>query len=483
MVAVTFPPPVRVVKGHPTCGDALAQAPSRAICHASPRTFNGGCSINSAADPAHATASVTLVDVEDATAARPPRRPPHLGRVGAVIAAALAVLLLLPSEDAAPPQVLADGEIPPPVADGLLPWPGRGPWSSDPTFVTEAATAWRDAARSDPAVEAPGDDVVPLWAGPVLDARMAVLQSLGPDGVVLVAQVSDMLYGWLQPELRLLATARVDSEPEFFSFPFVGPDDRRGQLDPDVLATFQMLPGPRVSSGELKVLRVVGSRLAPVGMQEDGLSEPWAYGRWWQRQDPEIAVLTRGDDGSFVSAVRLDPDALPPAPPPVALVEPIWGADLPPEPEDYIVASAAMQSLGASTGEAAVLGSAATQAGGASLVQIEPTGSSRPSAVVVLAGAETVEVSPARPLDLGAQVAVGAVRTADGDIVVVAAASPQASLLTIDADADVVTTGGRTQATVIPSDADVSVVQARVFRGEEIPLARASLEVSDLEGR
>ena len=65
----------------------------------------------------------------------------------------------------------------------------------------------------------------------------------------------------------------------------------------------------------------------------------------------------------------------------------------------------------------------------------------------------------------------------------VAAASPQASLIAIDADSDVVTTGGRTQATVIPSDADVRMVHARAFRGEEIPLARASLEVSDLEAQ
>jgi hypothetical protein len=278
----------------------------------------------------------------------------------------------------------------------------------------------------------------------------------------------------------LLATARVDSEPEFFSFPFVGPDDRRGQLDPDVLATFQMLPGPSVHSGELEVLRVEGRRLVPVAMQEDGLSEPWAYGRWWQRQDPEVALITRGTDGSLVSVVRLDPDALPPAEPPVTLVDPIWGDDDPPEPEDYVVAAAALEAVGSSTGEAAVLGWADTAVGRASLVQVRPTGSSRPSAAVAVATDETIEVSRARPLDLEAQVAVGAARTTEGDLVVVAAAAPQASLLAIDVDADVVTTGGRAQATLIPRDADVRLVEARAFRGEGVPLARASIAVVDV---
>lgn len=413
---------------------------------------------------------------------RPPRRrPPYLGRVGVFLVVALVVLLLLPSDDPSPPQMLRDGEVPAPLTEGLLPWPGRGPWASDESFVAEAGRAWRDAAQSDSTVEPPGDVVVPLWAGPVLDARLAVLQSLGPDGVVRVAQVSDMLYGWLQPELRLRATARVDSEPEFFSFPFVGPDDRRGQLDPDVLATFQMLPGPSVHSGELEVLRVEGRRLVPVEMQEDGLSEPWAYGRWWQRQDPEVALITRGADGSVVSVVRLDPDALPPAVAPVTLVDPVWGADQPPDPEDYAVAAAALEAVGSSTGEAAVLGGADTTVGRASLVQVRPTGSSRPSTAVAVATDEAIEVSSARTLDPEAQVAIGAARTTEGDLVVVAAAAPQASLLSIDADADVLTTGGRAQATLIPRDADVNVVQARAFRGDRIPLARASIAVADVD--
>jgi hypothetical protein len=398
-----------------------------------------------------------------------------------LLAVALVGLFLLPSDDPSPPQVLRDGEMPAPVAEGLLPWPGRGPWAYDQSFVAEAARAWRDAAQSDSTVEPPGDEVVPLWAGPVLDAKMAVLQSRGSDGRVHVAQVSDMLYGWLQPQLRLLATARVDSEPEFFSFPFVGPDDRRGQLDPDVLATFQMLPGPRLRSGEYKVLRVEGSRFVPITVQEDGLSEPWAYGRWWLRDDPKVAVLTRSDSGSLVSAARLDPDALLPGPPPVALVEPIWGTDRPPEPEDYVAAAAALESVGSSTGEAAVLGSADTAVGRASLVQIEPTGSVGPRSAVVVDTEEAFEVSLARPLQTGAQVAIGAARTTYGDLVVVAAAAPQASLLAIEADQDVVATGGRIQATVLPRDAGVSVVSARAIRGGQSPPERASIEVAEVE--
>lgn len=411
-------------------------------------------------------------------ARRPGRWPPYVGWVVTMLAAALVVLLLLPSDSSPSGPALGEGELPEPADRAMLPWPGRGPWAADQQFVIEAASAWRDAASSDPDVEAPGDEVVALWAGPVLEARMAVLQSVGPDGAVRLAHVSDMLYGWLQPRLRLLASDRVESEPAFLTFPFVGPDDRRGQLDPDVLATFQMLPGPRLRDGEHEAYRLAGSRLVPVPLQEDGLSEPWSYGRWWQRQDPEIAVLTHADDGALVSVVRLDPDRLLPATPPVKIVDPVWGTERPPEPNDYVVAAAALESAGSSTGEAAVLGSAATPVGQAFLVQVEPTGDDGPSTVAVVASDGSLEASRSRRLDTEAQVAIGAVRLVQGEIVVVAAASPQTSLLTIDGEEDVVTTGDRARATVIPPDQHVSTLEARAFRGEDGELAGATIDVS-----
>lgn len=422
---------------------------------------------------------MSIVDIDQTPDAREPRhRPPYVGWVVALLSGALVVLLLLPSED--PPAELGEGELPAPTNSMLLPWPGRGPWAADQQFVAEAATAWRDAASSDPEVEAPGDEVVALWAGPVLEARMAVLQSIGQDGALQVAYVSDMVYGWQQPELRLLASTPVESEPPFITFPFVGPDDRRGQLDPDVLATFQMLPGPRLRGGEHEMHRLEGSRWVSVPLQEDGLSEPWAYGRWWQRQDPEIAVLTHADDGALVSVVRLDPDALLPAPPPVKLVDPVWGTERLPEPDDYVVAAAALESVGSSTGEAAVLGSAATAVGQAFLVQLQPTGDDAPSTVAVVASDGSLQASPSRPLDPEAQVAIGAVRMVQGDIVVVAAASPQTSLLTITGAGDAVTTGDRARATAIAPGQDLSTLEARAFRVDDREPARATIVVSTI---
>ena len=420
--------------------------------------------------------SVTVVGVEDPPTSRPsPSSTRTLRWVGTLLAVALAVLLLLPRDDPPPGYTLAEGELDVPSDERLLPWPGRGPWAADQSFVAEASTAWRDAAIVDSSVDAPGDDVVALWAGPVLDARMAVLQSVGADGVVRVAQVSDMLFGWLQPQLRLLGTDRVTTEPPFLVFPFVGPDDRRGQLDPDVLATFQMLPGPQVRSGEHSALRVDGSRLVSVDVQPDGLSAPWAYGRWWIREDPEVAVVTRADDGALEAAVRLGPDALVPGDPPVSLVDPLWGADRPYVAQDYVTASAALEALGADSGAASVLGTAETPAGPASLVHAQST--SHGAAVLVVGGGAQPETSSAASVGPASQVALGVARRPTGERVVVAAASPLTTLLAIDADGDALTTGGRAQAAVLPPDADVAVVEARAFLADDTVLERARLDL------
>ena len=111
-------------------------------------------------------------------------------------------------------------------------------------------------------------------------------------------------------------------------------------------------------------------QFVPVDLQEDGLSEPWAYGRWWIRDEPEIAVVVDGEDDALLSVVRLDPDALLPADPPITLTPPGWGADRSYEPADYLVASTALESVGVAAGEMAVLGSTTTPGGEASLVQI-----------------------------------------------------------------------------------------------------------------
>ena len=426
--------------------------------------------------------TVTVVGFDGATPTAQARagRSIRAGWLAVWLVGGLVVLLLLPMDDPLSRTPLSEGELPPPADDRLLAWPGRGPWAADERFVDEAASAWREAARSDPSIDAPGDEIVPLWAGPVSAAQMAVLQSVGADGVVRLAHVSDMLYGWLQPRLRVLSTTPMEAEPEFMVFPFVGPDDRGGQLDPDVLATFQMLPGPTVRNGEHQVLRLQGPRFVPVEMQEDGLSEPWAYGRWWIRDEPVIAVLARSEDDSLISAVRLDPDQMLPAQPPVELVQPTWGTDGPYEPDDYLVASAALESIGESPGRAAVLGSAVTAAGRATLVQVEPRGSTRPRTMVTLSGQGDVVVSSPAPVTPGADAAIGAVRTLGGDLVVVAAAPPQTTLITIKADGEVIATGVRTQGAVVERDTEVKVLSAQAFRGDDPLPARASLVVADI---
>jgi hypothetical protein len=416
------------------------------------------------ADPTPGVADrVTVVGLDEPAPApeQPARRPGRSGWLAALLLGGLVVLLLLPVDDPLTGQPLAEGEVPAPADERLLGWPGRGPWAADEAFVGEAAQAWREAATSDASIDAPGDEIVPLWAGPVSDAAMAVLQSVGADGSVRLAHVSDMLYGWLQPELRVLATTRVDAEPEFVVVPFVGPDDRGGQLDPDVLATFQMLPGPAVRNGEHRVVRLDGARLTPIEMQADGLSEPWAYGRWWIRDEPVIAFVTRGEDDALVSVVRHDPDEMLPGRPPVQLVDPIWGSDEAVAPADYVVAAAALEALGAPSGRAAVLGSAVTTAGRVTLLQVEPRGSTGASTVVALTARGDLMVSSPTPIASDAEVAIGALRTPDGQVVVVAAASPQTTMLRIEADGETLVNGPGVQAAVLERDAEVVVLRAQ----------------------
>lgn len=419
------------------------------------------------ADPAPGVADPVVVGFEEPAPTPRPQVGPITRARWLVVAllTGLVLLALLPSDDPLAGQPLGDGEVPAPADGRLLAWPGRGPWAADEAFVGDAARAWREAATSDASIDAPGDDVVPLWAGPVSDARMAVLQSVGDDGSVRLAQVSDMLYGWLQPELRVLATTRVDVEPEFVVFAFVGPDDRGGQLDPDVLATFQMLPGPDVRSGVHRVTRLDGTRLVPIEMRADGLSEPWAYGRWWIREEPVVAFVTRGDDDVLVSVVRHDPDEMLPVAPPVQLVDPVWGSAVAYEPRDYLVGAGALDSLGGGSGRAAVLGAADTRAGRATLVQVQPAGAPGPSSVVTLAVQGDLLVSPATPLAPEAEVAIGALRTPDGELVVVGAASPSTSSLRLEADGRAIVTGPRVLAAVLEPEAAVEVLSAQAVDG------------------
>lgn len=420
------------------------------------------------ADPTPGVADrVTVVGFDEPvpTAQPPARRSLRSGWLAALLIAGLVVLLLLPGDDPLAGQPLADGEVPAPADERLLDWPGRGPWAADEAFVGQAATAWREAATSDASIDAPGDEIVPLWAGPVSDAAMAVLQSVGADGSVRLAHVSDMLYGWLQPELRVLSTTRVDAEPEFVVVPFVGPDDRGGQLDPDVLATFQMLPGPAVRSGAHRVVRLDGTRLVPIEMQADGLSEPWAYGRWWIRDEPVVAFVTRGEDDVLVSVVRHDPDEMLPGRPPVELVDPIWGSDESATPADYLVAAAALEALGEPSGRAAVLGSAVTPAGRVTLVQVEAPGSAGLRSVVTLAAQGELLVSSPTRLEPDVEVAIGALRTPDGEVVVVGAASPTRTVVRIEADGEVIIAGPRVLAAVLERDDDVAVLRAEAVGG------------------
>lgn len=397
-----------------------------------------------------------------------------------LVAVVLGALLVLPQGEAPPRQSLSAGERPAPSDSRLLPWPGRGPWALDERFVAQAVSTWREEAASDPVLLAPGDDVVALWAGPVSGARMALLQTLGPDGAVHVAQVADVLRGQLQPELRVLETSRVESEPEFLGFAFAGLGDRGSQFDPDALATFQVLPGPFVRSGDRRLLRLDGGRFVPVRTRPDGLSEPWAYGRWWTRQPAEMAVVAVDPVVALRTVVLLDPDSLVPAPSPFDLVAPSWGDGEPYQPADYVAAAASLESIGSSSGEAAVLASAVTSRGRASLVQMRAPWRSEHSLVVAVADGAAIVVSLERPFTPGSKAAVGAAQMPDGELVVIAAGAPGTTNLVVFAEGDAIAIGDQVASTVMEPDEGARTVAVQAYEGDTT-LARVTADISDSE--
>lgn len=74
-------------------------------------------------------------------------------------------------------------------------------------------------------------------------------------------------------------------------------------------------------------------------------------------------------------------------------------------------------------------------------------------------------VSSPTPIASDAEVAIGALRTPDGQVVVVAAASPQTTMLRIEADGETLVNGPGVQAAVLERDAEVVVLRAEAVGG------------------
>lgn len=435
--------------------------------------------------------SVDLLD-ESPPPDPPPTGRPHRGLAGLAVAAAVVLvgLVLWPQPPAAPGPGDASGgqagqqagQQPAPDDPRLLPWPGRGPWAGDEEFVEAATQAWRSTSASGEA--GPGEDVHALWAGPVGDVGVAVLQSVGTDGLARVAQVTESqgADSTSAGAPVLTNTQIIDVDTPFVALSYGGGLDLAGVLRDPGSALLQLLPAPDLVVDGAELQRQNGRRFVTVGMQDDGLSQPWVHTPWLAPEGAVVAaVRTMGPEPGLLRIARIDPRRLLPGPAPVRLVPAGWGRLRPDLPQDYLDAQLALQALGRTSGRASILGSTPTPDGYAALVEVRPSGPGRP--VVVTVGSRDAGgplVSEPRPAPTPESMVIGAVRSPAGDVLVVATGPPDASLLVIGADGRPVGTGPRTTALWLPRGEDVATVAAQGYRDDETYVGRATLDVSDL---
>lgn len=435
--------------------------------------------------------TVDLLDETPPPEQGPPRRPsgPRLGLVALAVVAVLAGLLLWPDSssgpDAASESARPASNAPPvrqtvPDDPRLLPWPARGPWAGDPDFVGQAGAVWRASADPD---QQPGDDVHVLWAGPVGTVAVALLQSVGEDGVPRVAQVTESVVPRsVNPgPLLLTSTAVVERQPPFVVVSYGGGLDLPGALDDPGTELLQVLPAPELSGDGVTLQRLQGTRFGRLVMQPDGLSEPWVYA---PRLNPAGAVLmavrTQGVDPGVLESGLITPDRILPDPTPVQVVPSSWGQLRRPLPEDYLDAYAALTSLDRTSGRVAVLGSTQTPDGRAALVEVRPRGPGRAVVVTVASGEGRPVVSEPRPSLAPDEIVLGAVRSLTGDVLAVAAGPPEATFLVLGADGAAVATGPRTTAVWLPREADVRQLSAQGYRDDETWVGRTTLDLGDL---
>jgi hypothetical protein len=415
-----------------------------------------------------------------------PRPRGRRALVGGVAAAVLGALLLWPqggtsTDTPAPLDGAAVAEQPAPDDPRLLPWPARGPWAADEQFIEQATAVWR-ASAEDPG-SMPGVEVHALWAGPVGDVDVAVLQSVGQDGQSRVAQVTESrIPGSISPgALTLTGTEVVRQAPPFVVLSYGGGLDVSDVLREPGTSFLQVLPAPDLVSDGVELQRQSGVTFETVDVQGDGLSEPWVHTPGSAPEGPVLAaVRTRGPYPGLLSTSLIDPQALLPGPAPVLLVPSAWGELRGALPQDYVDAQTALAAVGRTSGRVSILGSTPTVDGHASLVEVRPRGPGRPIVVTVASRGGSTVVSRPRPSATPADIVVGAARSPDGALLVVAAAPPDTTLLLIGRDGEVVARGPRTTAVWLPRDVDVSAVAAQGYRNDETWVGRTVLDVTDL---
>jgi hypothetical protein len=245
-------------------------------------------------------------------------------------------------------------------------------------------------------------------------------------------------------------------------------------------ALMQVLPGPDLLPEGVELQRREGSRFVQLGLQADGLSQPWVHSPAVSPEGDVVAsVRVRGLEPGLQTTQVVSPGSLLPGPAPVRLVDPEWGRTRADLPEDYVDALAALGSVGRTAGTVAVLGSTPVQDARVALVELRRTG--EPSEVVTVMSRGGVQhASFPRPLGGPDEVVMGAVRLPSGHLVVVGAGPPQTAQLVLGADGEAIEAGPRVTAAVLVPGWDVRQVAGQAYRDDDTWIGRTALDVRDL---
>jgi len=284
--------------------------------------------------------------------------------------------------------------------------------------------------------------------------------------------------------LILTATQVIEDDPPFIVLSYGGGLDLEGVLKEPGSSVVQVLPAPDLLGDGIELQRREVSRFETVGVRADALSYAWVHTPWLAPGGPVLAsVRTKGAFPGLETVAAIDPERLLPTAAPVQLVPSAWGRLRNDLPQDYLDAELALEALDRRSGSASVLGMTPLRNGHASLVEVRPSGAGDP--VVITVGSSNPSrtsrvVSQPRPATRPDEVALGAVRSPAGDLLVVATAPPDAALLLLAADGEIVAQGPRTTAVWLPRGTDVAEVAVQAYRDDETWVGRTTLDVSDL---
>ncbi|MBM7787562.1 GNAT family N-acetyltransferase [Tenggerimyces flavus] len=267
-------------------------------------------------------------------------------RVGLVVVLGLVLLLAAPVAVSATLDWLDKPTAPEDAR--LLRWQPRGELTDDRGTVNEASDAWRAYQG-----QRPGREIYVVWAGRIAAGRLVLLQSVGPDDVPYLAQVSERgePAKWVVDRVE-----QLDEQPLGIVVRYDGNLNMPMTQTGTGASLVQLLLAPPHALrhvGTPRLLRRTRERpndqpsWEPLVVDDRGMSKTWLH---IDRLSPDGTVIamvwpsSRGRDS--VRTIAASPEALLTRQPTIQLADPTWGPMTPFDELVYDDARAAGTVLG-----------------------------------------------------------------------------------------------------------------------------------------